>query len=736
MIKKLSSKNKTLLLTTTSIIIFSIVILWIVFINQKEKLKDIEQEYHSNIKKSYNKILERHKNFYEFRLKANIRSKGVKEAFASRDRKELLDLVKDRWDVLREENPYLMIMHFHLPNGESFLRVHKQDKFGDNIAKKRAMVETMHKLKKPLYGFEAGIYMLAYRTFLPIFYKDKYIGAVEFGSRPDQILNEIDYYNNLKGALFVKDDKTIEYKEKSNFKIAEYKLQYSTLKDKTLLNRLPEDCKLDKDLSIKFDDKHYQIYTFDLSDYNGNTSVKVIFFHDVSNIYQEFINTVNKLIFSLAVLLVFSIFAINYGFRNIIDTLELSETKLKKAQSVSHLGIWELDLVKNTLEWSDEVFEIFEIDKNKFEASYEGFVNAIYPDDRKKVSDAYENSLVTKEQYEIVHRLIMPDGRVKWVEEQCSTEFDEDGKALKSMGTIYDITKQKNLENASKEYLDLIDKNVITSSTDIKGNITYVSEAFEKISEYSKDELIGKNHRIIRHPDMKSEVYKELWETISAGKTWKGEIKNKPKYSDHYWVYASISPIYNDMDKITGYTAIRQDITDKKRIEKMSITDALTGMYNRRHFNDLFSKITDHETRENIFINFLIMDIDHFKQYNDTYGHQLGDEALIKVAQAIKSNIKREDDNCFRLGGEEFGMLFYSKTTDDALMFAHRVKDSIEDLHIDHSQNSTSKYVTVSMGLISKEVGNVKNEDEIYRLADELLYEAKESGRNRVCANV
>lgn len=128
---------------------------------------------------------------------------------------------------------------------------------------------------------------------------------------------------------------------------------------------------------------------------------------------------------------------------------------LNKAQELAHLGVWKLDLVHNRLEWSDEIFSIFEIDQNQFEASYEGFLNAIHPDDREMVSKAYENSLATKEPYEIKHRLMMEDGRIKWVIEQCETTFDNDGKPLRSIGTVQDVTEliliQQELESAKEK---------------------------------------------------------------------------------------------------------------------------------------------------------------------------------------------------------------------------------------------------------------------------------------------
>ena len=291
------------------------------------------------------------------------------------------------------------------------------------------------------------------------------------------------------------------------------------------------------------------------------------------------------------------------------------------------------------------------------------------------------------------------------------------------------------LNEKTKRYIELVDKNVITSSTNLEGIITYASEAFCKICGYLKEELIGKHHRIIRHKDMPGAIYEEMWNTITQDKTWRGEIKNSTKDGGFYWVEASISPIYDKSGAKIGYTAIRQDITNQKLIEKISITDGLTDIYNRRHFNEVFPTIINNTKRNDELICFLMMDIDHFKQYNDNYGHQAGDEVLVKFASSLKETLQRAEDLAFRLGGEEFGIVYKAETREKALEFANKVKNSIENLKMIHEHSSASKYVTASMGLVCKKASNIEDMDALFKQADDLLYESKEKGRNRVSMN-
>lgn len=125
------------------------------------------------------------------------------------------------------------------------------------------------------------------------------------------------------------------------------------------------------------------------------------------------------------------------------EALKHSESSLKEAQRIAHLGNWDLDLSRNALSWSDEIYRIFEIDPNEFGASYEAFLDAIHPDDRETVNKAYTESLKNKTPYAIEHRLLMKDGRLKYVNEQCETFYGADDQPLRSIGTMHDITERK-----------------------------------------------------------------------------------------------------------------------------------------------------------------------------------------------------------------------------------------------------------------------------------------------------
>ena len=302
-------------------------------------------------------------------------------------------------------------------------------------------------------------------------------------------------------------------------------------------------------------------------------------------------------------------------------------------------------------------------------------------------------------------------------------EFISLANNLNSVLEVKNSTKKK-----LQDYINIVNENIIISSTDKQGIITDVSEAFCKISGYTKEELIGQTHNLIRHPDMSDSFYKDMWDTLLSKKEWKGEIKNKDKSGHDYWVFAIITPVLKN-DDIVGFTAIRTNITDKKHIEYLSITDELTQLYSRRFFNTKIEKEINRAKRENTYLSFLIMDIDYFKEFNDTYGHQKGDFALEEVSKVLKKYTNRSSDFAFRLGGEEFGIIT-RLDKEKIIEFANNIKNEIEELHIEHKKSSISEYLTISIGITSRTGLDLLDSNTLYKEADDSLYLAKNKGRN------
>jgi diguanylate cyclase (GGDEF)-like protein len=178
---------------------------------------------------------------------------------------------------------------------------------------------------------------------------------------------------------------------------------------------------------------------------------------------------------------------------------------------------------------------------------------------------------------------------------------------------------------------------------------------------------------------------------------------------------------------------IRRQLEDKNRLlERLSALDTLTGIANRRRFDDVLRQEWKRAAREKACLSLLFCDIDHFKRFNDTYGHQAGDDCLVRVAQAVEDTLNRPADLAARYGGEEFVGLLVDTETEGARLLGERVRARVESLDIEHSSSDVADVLTVSVGLASTVPTSGMRPEDLVDLADQALYAAKQEGRNRV----
>ena len=292
--------------------------------------------------------------------------------------------------------------------------------------------------------------------------------------------------------------------------------------------------------------------------------------------------------------------------------------------------------------------------------------------------------------------------------------------------------KLHKLKDTLEKKIRVIDEYVNLCVTDKNGVIIDVSKSYCTLTGYSKTELIGKRHNILRYEKTENRIYKELWETINNKKIWEGEITNVKKDGEIFNTKILITPELDENQNIVNFIAYSQDISYQKKIELISVTDELTKLYNKREFNNIFTRSVENAKRFNNPYTMLMIDIDFFKQYNDSYGHLKGDYALESVAKAMKKCCTRSTDISFRLGGEEFGLIYIASNQKEALVFAKKIQDEIHNLKIEHKSSKVSSYLTVSIGLFFSENIRDFSKDDIYQRCDDALYFAKKAGRNNI----
>ncbi len=222
---------------------------------------------------------------------------------------------------------------------------------------------------------------------------------------------------------------------------------------------------------------------------------------------------------------------------------------------------------------------------------------------------------------------------------------------------------------------------------------------------------------------------------------------NRRKDGTTYSAILAIGPVMGNkgprkVRKPIAFVAVHTDVSKLKKLEralsqanirlkKMTILDALTGIYNRRHFNDSIAKEWSDATRNKISIAAIMIDVDHFKKYNDFYGHQKKDQCLKKLALAIKKSLQRPQDMAARYGGEEFIALLPNTSYEGAIKIANTIMQEIKKLKIPHQKSETSKIVSISMGVVVQTPRQGKIWEPFIEQADKLLYVSKKKGRDQ-----
>lgn len=216
-------------------------------------------------------------------------------------------------------------------------------------------------------------------------------------------------------------------------------------------------------------------------------------------------------------------------------------------------------------------------------------------------------------------------------------------------------------EKVLRDIAYALDKSAIVAITDQTGKILYVNELFTKIAQYSVEELVGTDHRIINSGYHPPKFFKDMWRTIGRGNKWRGEICNKTKSGKKYWVDTTIIPFLNDKGKPYQYISIRYDITARKEAERMvrnlAYNDQLTNLPNRTSFRNLLFEEVEEAKKNGETLAIVYLNIDRFRYVNDSLGNETGDYILSVLANRLKTILK-EKHTIGRLSGDEFAFVF------------------------------------------------------------------------------
>jgi diguanylate cyclase (GGDEF)-like protein/PAS domain S-box-containing protein len=331
--------------------------------------------------------------------------------------------------------------------------------------------------------------------------------------------------------------------------------------------------------------------------------------------------------------------------------------------------------------------------------------------------------------------LMLMSGRTARIEDLVALKTRDLLRSNQALNT--EIERRKQQENELRIAATTFQSHEAIIVTDAKGAILRVNNAFNKITGYSADEVIG------RQPDFMSSAHQApgfiqaLIQALARDNQWQGEILNRRKNGDVFPEWLTVTGVRDEQDRLVNYVAIFSDISEQKAAEReiheLAFYDPLTSLPNRRLLLDRLKQEIAAAKRQNYYGSLFFLDLDHFKTLNDSRGHQVGDELLIQVAKRLKSIIRDEDTAC-RLGGDEFIVMvpgrysLLSQATSHAAMLAEKILYTInQPFTVQGSEHHFSTSIGVTL---FPEVAD--QPEAVIQQADTAMYRAKESGRNGI----
>jgi len=265
--------------------------------------------------------------------------------------------------------------------------------------------------------------------------------------------------------------------------------------------------------------------------------------------------------------------------------------------------------------------------------------------------------------------------------------------------------------------------------------LIYVNGGFEKLTGYACEEVIGKNYHVLFGADTGQPEIASLRAAIAKGQGCVVTLRNYRKDGTMFWSQTSISPVHDAEGALTHFIGIQKDASDRKLLENdlsaTIYTDPLVGISNRRHFDERFSNLLHVAQRIHSGMSLMMIDLDHFSQFNERYGQSAGDECLRMVGECIAKTFNRTSDCVARYGGEEFVVVSFSSGVEAFRQHARKLCEQVRMLSIPHS-DSPHGVVTISIGGVHRLPNRDTTEQLLMEQAERELLSAKRGGRDRV----
>ena len=323
------------------------------------------------------------------------------------------------------------------------------------------------------------------------------------------------------------------------------------------------------------------------------------------------------------------------------------------------------------------------------------------------------------------------NGELFWENTRISPLMDDSGRITHFIAVKEDITERRKVEaQLHKLSLAVEHSPVSVMITDEKGTIEYVNPRFTEVTGFAANEVFGKTPRILKSGTTAPQVYHGLWQAITSGREWSGELQNRNRRGELFWESEKIAPIVDIKGKISHFVALKEDITERKNyqaeLERQATRDSLTGLPNRSLLADRMTQALAQAHRSGHAAAVLMVDLDNFKLVNDSLGHATGDLLVKAVAERLSACV-REGDTVARMGGDEFVLIMHHvRDETDVTAMMQRIVTSIG---APLSLEGRELHVTCSTGAAIYPKDGSSGE-ELLRNADTAMYRAKEQGRD------
>jgi diguanylate cyclase (GGDEF)-like protein/PAS domain S-box-containing protein len=341
------------------------------------------------------------------------------------------------------------------------------------------------------------------------------------------------------------------------------------------------------------------------------------------------------------------------------QALQESDHRLRLAQQAAHMGAFDWDFHTNLVKSSTEIEVLYGFSEGEFDGTYASWLMRVHPDDRSNAEQQVQEALRTGRMAG-KWRVALKDGTLRWISSRGQVFYDENGRPLRMIGINIDITQQKLAEEANslaaKIYQDSSEAMMVL---DENHYIIMVNQAFTEITGHEAADIIGTKPSFLRtgHDDA---FYDAMWAQIDAVGRFRGEVWHKKKSGELFAVQNTTNKVTSDEGDSPRYVVLLSDITEKKRSADLiwfqANFDSLTGLPNRLFFRNRLEHEIINSKRSNLPLAVMFLDLDGFKDVNDTLGHDMGDVLLKEAADRLRHCV-RESDTVARLGGDEFTII-------------------------------------------------------------------------------